>query len=243
MAYLTWSFDAGAATARDDVAEAVRAVLKTGTLHAWASAAPNREAFRGRATAFGVELGPVRAVVRHAHRGGYVIPPILGDRFFGRSRFLRELEISERLREAGVRTPAFLAGVRYDHGPFHRADVATERVDGTDLFTLVFGPVPLPGEVREMLLRAVARAVRRLHDAGWVHEDLQLRNVLVSGPRSPSPDPWFLDVDTCRPARGEGDRRANLRRFFRSWAKWNARQGARLGPDDVAIFNAAYLAT
>lgn len=236
MAYATWSFGAGTATTRHDVTDAVREVLRAATLYQWAGSLPGAERFTGRLPAYGVNLGTVRAVVRHAHRGGYVVPRLLGDRYLGRPRFLREIGISEQLRAAGLRTPAVLAGVRYRAGVFHRADVATERVDGTDLFRLFFAPEPLPDELRRHLIAVVARAVRLLHDAGWVHQDLQLRNVLIAGHRSPSPELWFLDVESCRRSRGPADERDNVERFFRSWNKWNVRCGERLGSADRRAF-------
>ncbi len=52
----------------------------------------------------------------------------------------------------------------------------------------------------------------------------------------------LLDVDTCR-ERSPRDRAAhmrNLRRFLRSWDKWNAREGPRLTGEDRRAFLAAY---
>jgi hypothetical protein len=167
------------------------------------------------------------------------------DRLFGRRvRFLREINLSRRLAAAGIRTPAVLAGVAYPSGIAHTADVATERLDGRDLADLFFGDAPPEGEARAAILQAVGRLVRSLHDAGWVHPDLQLRNVLVAPPARPPvrPSAWLLDVDTCRRVlRGDREsRRANLARFDRSWAKWNTQRGARLLPADRAEFEAGY---
>ena len=237
--YEAWSLGAGGAVARRDVAGAVRAALaERGTLYAWASGQSGRTTYTGRGAAYGVSLGGIPSVVRHARRGGYVIAPVLGDRFLGTPRFLRELQWSHRLLALGVPTPAFLAGAWYRSGPIHRADVATERVDGADLAALLFDGPPLPADERHAVLAAVARLVRRLHDAGVVHPDLQLRNVLV-GRGTAGPVAALLDVDTCRRA---GPRAAarNLRRFFRSWKKWNRQRDPRLDQDDRAVFEAAY---
>jgi tRNA A-37 threonylcarbamoyl transferase component Bud32 len=236
LSHVTWSGDGVRVTARHDVADAVRAALnETGSLYRWAARQPARAVFHGRAEAYGVLLGPVRAVVRHAHRGGRVAP-LLGDRYMGRARFLREIRMAETLRAAGVRTPAVLAGVRYDAFPFHRADVATERVDARDLADVFFGPGAPPDDAtRQGLWTGVGRLVRRLHDAGFVHPDLQLKNVLTDGAEA-----WLLDVDTCRQARSAADRRANLARFDRSWDKWQRRAGPRLTVADRAAFTAGY---
>ena len=237
--YEAWSLGTGGSVARSDVAAAVRAALEShGTLYAWAGAQSDRVTFAGRGEAYGVRLGGVPAVVRHARRGGYVIAPLLGDRFLGTPRFFRELRWSQRLSDAGILTPRVLAGAWQRTGPVHRADVATGRVDGSDLATLFFAATPPQGERRRAILVAVARLVRRMHDAGIVHPDLQLRNVLVTGASAA----YLLDVDTCRLTSGEGAARRNLRRFRRSWSKWNRERGERLTAGDWCAFEAAYAA-
>lgn len=182
------------------------------------------------------------AVVRHARHGGF-LAPLLGDVFVGRPRFHHEAELSRRLAEGGVRTPEVLAGVRYRAGPGHRADIATEQVAGADLVEVFFGERPPAGPLRGAALEAVGKLVRRLHDFGYVHPDLQLRNILLTGAADPGPEAWLLDVDTCRPMRGNQDseRARNLARFYRSWAKWNALRGERLTDVDRALFSVAYL--
>lgn len=235
--YDAWSLGAGGAVARRDVAGAVRSALAThASLYAWAAAQPGRIAFTGRGETYGVVLGGVGAVVRHARRGG-VMGPLLGDRYVGTPRFFREIAWSRRLAGAGIPTPAFLAGVWHRSRGVHRADVATARVAGSDLAAILFGDAPPAGAARGAILRAVGRLVRRLHAAGVVHPDLQLRNVLVAGER---PEAWLLDVDSCREAAGDGARQRNLRRFYRSWEKWNRLRGPRLTAGDREAFEAGY---
>jgi hypothetical protein len=235
--YESWGLGAARVVVRRDVASAVRAALEQcGSLYAWAEAQPGREAFTGRGAAYGVTLGGVGAVVRHARRGG-LLGPLLGDRYAGAPRHRRELDWSRRLAGAGIPTPRFLAGIAYPAGLTHRADVATERVAGLDLAGLFFGETPPGPDIRDATWRSVGRLARALHDAGWVHPDLQLRNVLVGGT---PPRAWLLDVESCRAAAGAADRRRNLDRFYRSWAKWNRQRGPRLGPGDRAAFEAGY---
>jgi hypothetical protein len=239
----TWTFEGGSGAARRDVAGAVRqALAESGTLYRWAAARPDRRVFVGRGEAYGVTLGGAGAVVRHARHGG-LLAPLLGDVFIGEPRFYREATLSRRLAEGGVRTPVVLAGVRYRAGPGHRADIATAAVDGVDLVELFYGDAPPAGDPRAAALGAVGRLVRRLHDLGFVHPDLQLRNLLVTGPAGGEREAWLLDVDTCREMSGESDaeRARNLERFYRSWAKWNGLRGPRLTGADRAAFSAAYL--
>ncbi len=110
-------------------------------------------------------------------------------------------------------------------------------MDGTDLAAILFGEGPPVGEDRADVLRATGRLVRRLHAAGFVHPDLQLRNVLVTLPPRRA---ILLDVDTVRAAGDAASRRANLLRFYRSWAKWDRAHGPRLTDHDRAAFEAGY---
>lgn len=240
--YDIWSFERGYAAARRDVTPAVReAVGARGTLYAWAAAQPARDVFHGRGEAYGVSLGGVRAVVRHARRGG--VPALFSkDWFVGRPRAFREIELARRLKGRGVPTPDVLAGVVYAAGLGHRADVATSRVDGVDLATLFFGNRPPATGNRTAVWHAVGSAVRALHDAGYVHQDLQLRNLLVAFAEGPSPAAFLLDVDTCRPSdsRDRTARKSNLARLYRSWEKWNRSYGSRLTAEDREAFEAGY---
>ena len=245
--YESWSFPGGAVLAHRSVVAPVREALsQRRTLYEWAAHQASRDVFTGRGEAYGVQLGGTRAVVRHARRGG-ALARLLGDRYLGAPRFVREIDTAQRLARAGVPTPAVLAGVRYPAGLVHRADVATERVDGTDLVTLFFSPTPPRGGIRTAIFHAVGALVRRLHNAGFVHPDLHLRNVLIELSSSAAlppyrPAAWLLDVDTCRVTGPEDDapRRANLARFERSWRKWNATRGPHLAEDDFAAVMDGY---
>ena len=238
-----WTFAGGSSAARRDVAGAVReALAAAGSLYGWAAVQPGRREFTGRGAAFGVTLGGQGVVVRHARHGG-LLAPLLGDLFWGQPRFYREATLSRTLTRERVRTPAVLAGVVYRAGPCHRADVVTAAVEGVDLVELFYGERPPAGAARDAALGAIGALVRRMHDAGFVHPDLQLRNLLVRGADGARPEAWLLDVDTCCPIRAGDDagRARNLDRLYRSWAKWNRLRGVRLTDHDRAVFSAAYL--
>lgn len=241
--YESWTFDGGYCIARTEVRRAVAdAVARHGSLYRWAELAPDREDFSGRGAAYGVTLGGERAVVRHARRGG--VPSFFSDDWFlGAPRFLTEVAMSRAMSDIGVATPAVLAGVAYRAGIGYRADVATSRVKGLDLATLFFGPGPPESARRTAIIGAVAVLIRRLHDSGFLHPDLQLRNILMEEVTG-RPAAWLLDVDTCRrfSPHDISSRRANLARFYRSWDKWNRQEGERLLAADRAAFEDAYRA-
>jgi hypothetical protein len=247
--YDTWMFGGGMAVCRREAAGDLRALLHETTLYDWAARQPGRESFTGRGAAYGVSLGSRRLVVRHARHGG-ALAPLLRDRYLGPPRFLREIAMSQHLQGCGIATPTVVAGVLYRSGVGHRADIATERVDGRDLAEIFFGAAPPTGELRNEILSATGKAIRRLHDCGLIHPDLQLRNVLIEDPSPslsapPSPSAWLLDIDTCRAVRKGDDAslRWNLRRFARSWEKFNRLRGPRLTEGDRAAFAAGYSAT
>jgi len=96
----------------------------------------------------------------------------------GRDPGLREAVLLESLGRSGVPVPAVVAGGRLADG---RSFVATRAVEGALPLddALRRGAIRAGADRRAALVR-LARAVRRLHDAGFVHRDLYLCHVLLS---------------------------------------------------------------
>jgi hypothetical protein len=85
------------------------------------------------------------------------------------------------------------------------------------------------GAVREAAMRVAGRLIRRAHEAGLIHPDLNLKNILVTV--GPEPEAVLLDLDRGRLV-GEVSSRARrrmLERFWRSARKWERRTGRVLG--------------
>lgn len=182
-------------------AAAVDTVLASGaTLHDWAARAPNAKPLRGRDVAYATTLAGVPVVVRHSRHGG-LLAPVTQDLFLAPTRAPHELAVAIRLRSAGVPTPEIVAYATYAVMPgIERADVVTREIAGHEL--------ALPREA-EGLLAA-------LRDAGAVHPDLNMRNVLVDGATA-----YVLDIDTVYFLRA-GDHRIDQRnraRLMRSAQK------------------------
>jgi hypothetical protein len=159
------------------------AVAGAGSLYAFAREAGG-DALRGRTAAFALATPAGDWVVRHYVRGGAVAAPLLGDRYarLGEPRPVREADVSDRVRARGVATPEVRAFVLYPAGPFYRADIATVRIpDARDLADLSLGPDRDDESERVEAWRAAGRLLRAAFDAGLVHPDLNLRNVLVAG--------------------------------------------------------------
>jgi 3-deoxy-D-manno-octulosonic acid kinase len=189
-------------------------------------------ALPGRGDAHVIDAPHARLVVRHYRRGG-AVASMLGDRYprGGMPRPFRELWVSATCRAREVSTPAVAAAVVYPSGPFYRGDLATDYVaDATTLADVTFGESRMDEEARWSAWHAAGRLVRSAAEAGLVHADLNLRNVLVAW-RSGRPVTYLLDLDRCRivarVSPRELDRmKARLRRSAR---KFEARTGDTVG--------------
>jgi 3-deoxy-D-manno-octulosonic-acid transferase len=174
----------------------------------------------GRGTAWFLRAGGHEFVLRHFRRGGGVAR-LLGDRYLGRSvaasRPMREFVLLQELHAAGLPVPVPVAARFQRAGPgLYRGDLLLERLpDVTELASVLdTGHRPAPAQ-----WQAVGRAIRRLHDAGVWHADLNARNLLVDRHWSV----WIIDFDRSRRRGGERWKAENLRRLLRSLRKEAAR--------------------
>jgi hypothetical protein len=164
-----------------------RSGLEALGLHRAGFAPPEGAArYRGRGDVFVLEVPgfpAARAVVRPCRHGG-LSGALFGRWFAGRSRAARELRSSAEALARGVPTVRPLAAVTIRSlGLFYRAWFVSEEAAGaSDLAALAAEAARDPA--RRGALRAAARAageaVRTMHDAGFFHADLNLKNVLVA---------------------------------------------------------------
>lgn len=87
-------------------------------------------------------------------------------------RFIREAEITSKLRGEHI-VRVFEAGETIDGTPF----IAMERLDGTDLRTVLGKEPRLDPERAVHLVEQVARGLETAHSAGVVHRDLKPANI------------------------------------------------------------------
>jgi 3-deoxy-D-manno-octulosonic acid kinase len=138
-------------------------------------------AYRGRAPLRCLRLPDgERALVRTYHHGGLLRGLTHKVFFTWPPRPLRELAISEELRQRGVPTVEPCgACVEPLWGPFYRGWFITRELTGArDLWETVSGSLIL-GFDNGAILRAAADGVKRLHREGVYHDDLNLKNILV----------------------------------------------------------------
>ena len=226
------------AVVRDREANDVRAILTASTLHDWASRIYGANLYTGRAPAFGVALprSGTRVVVRHSRHGG-LLAPLTGDWFAGAGRAPHELDISVRLSRAQVPTPAFVGYAVYPaRFGLSRIDVIVEEIPAArDLANVVrdAGVTPAVVEATAQLLATLARAGAR-------HDDLNVKNILISGTASPddsatAPSAYAIDVD--RVSLGHPRVRAmeaNIARLARSARKWRRARQLPFDETDLA---------
>ena len=197
---------------------------------------------RGRGAAPSASVRPGLDAVLRRYRHGGMLAPLLGSLYLGPGRALDELRISVEAHRAGAPVPRALCLVLWPRwgGLFWSALIGTrEEPRARDLLEA------LSGAGRRDAVRLAGRtgeALRRLHDAGVDHPDLQLRNVLLADDGS-GERVVVIDLDRARyhPGGGVPPRRraANLGRLARSTVKCGLWGGAA-GPRALAAFARAY---
>ena len=115
--------------------------------------------------------------LRHYRRGGFV-SRLINDQYLwlgeARTRSFREWRLLAELMGQGLPVPPPVAARYQRAGPFYRADLITGFVDAPSLQTLM-----LEQRLNDAGWQRVGLVLRRFHDAGVYHADLNIRNILV----------------------------------------------------------------
>jgi hypothetical protein len=196
----------------------------------------------GRAPHACITLPDGRAVVVRRYRHGGLFGRLAGDRFFSSDRFQREFDLGRIAWAEGLPTARPIAVGWRPAGWGYRGFMATPAIPmARDLLDLFSHPPSEPERVAAA--RAAAAAVRRTHDAGIVHGDLHLKNLLVrEHSEGSAPVAWVIDLDLARREYAPlplSARVRNLARLFRSVEK-HRRAGLAIGTAEVEAFCKAY---
>ncbi len=190
---------------RDDVAKPLRKALRTGDgVETFPSA--------GRGNVGRLTLDSGNAIIRRFRRGG-LFGKVLPDWFFLVNRPKVEFKAHHAALKAGVPVPPLLGILWRYRLAWVQGAIATGEIEGAEhLQDHLRAPSPETVKV----LADCGRAVRAMHDAGIVHGDLQIRNILVREGKV-----TLLDFDKAYTKRRVGTlRRArNLLRLRRSITK------------------------
>ncbi len=189
--------------------------------------------FRGRGHPVRVFLSDGSPAVLRRYEHGGVFAALLGSRFLGQPRPLRELAASEEARRAGVRVPEVVAAYVRRLRPFgHTGFLLTREVGQARDLVMAFRS----GEPAGPVLHRLGEELRRLHEAGVWHADLHVKNVLLAGGAV-----TLIDFDRAlvmAPVPGRM-RIKNLLRFDRSVVKL-ANQGVAVAMKDRLRFYKGY---
>jgi 3-deoxy-D-manno-octulosonic acid kinase len=196
---------------------------------------------RGRPVSFPVPGAGFRVVARRYLRGG-VLRGVASGLFPGAGRFLRELRVAEDLRLRGAPIPEPLGlVVRAGAAGTARGWFLAREVEGTEDLRAALVRLPPGDPRRRAALEAAGRAVRRLHDAGAIHADLHVKNLLVPAEGG---EALVLDLDGARTVRGgptRDQRAAQIQRLDRSFVKMTVTAGVPVSRADRRRLVRAYL--
>jgi 3-deoxy-D-manno-octulosonic acid kinase len=168
---------------------------------------------RGSAWFINSAFGPV--VLRQYLRGGWVAKISRQSYFFttvSRSRPFREYHLLAALYDLGLPVPKPVAALCEFHGFISSGALMTARISSARTLADV-----LPGnDGYEGLWESVGKCIRRFHDAGVWHADLNARNILLDE----NSQVFLIDFDRARFTPGKAVKgHGNLKRLKRSLTK------------------------
>jgi 3-deoxy-D-manno-octulosonic acid kinase len=135
---------------------------------------------RGRGAALFIAAAGLRLVLRHYHRGG-LLRRLLQDRYLylgqWRTRPLREWCLTYHLHRNGLPVPVPIAARFRRVGLRYTGDLLTVRIEAARSLAERVADEGLA--ISDWV--AVGRCIRRFHDVGACHADLNAHNVLLVG--------------------------------------------------------------
>lgn len=170
----------------------------------------------GRGGAWFVSSDQGEFVLRHYRRGGMMAK--VSERtyvFFGQeaTRSFREFRLLQTLHQRGLPVPEPVAAMAVRSGLIgYQAAILIRRINSAM-------PLPeIPDLSQEHVWREVGQTVRRFHDAGLDHVDLNCDNILLGNGRV-----YLIDFDRCTlrdsGSSAAGWKNGNLKRLRRSVEK------------------------
>ena len=190
----------------------------------------------GRGGVCRIRLDDHQAVLRRYHRGGFV-GKFLSDQYLwlgkGLSRPWREWKVLELARVAGLPVPEPLAACICRFGLYYRAALITAWLENTETLTARLERAELGAQGWYSL----GRLIKRFHDSGIRHADLNSDNVLID-----DEDRFYLiDFDRARVMKRLEDWQWRpLLRFRRSIEKRDRRRKLHFGDNDWQTFMDGY---
>jgi 3-deoxy-D-manno-octulosonic acid kinase len=178
---------------------------------------------RGRTLHPSIPLEDGKRMVLRQYSHGGLLRAITGNLYCFGERSFRELALTEEIRSCGIPTIPTLGAIHHRvFFPFYQAYFLSLEVPrAVDLIQYFreTGANP-PSEIissKRKTIRSVGHLIRRFHEAGFFHGDLQLKNILVAGDQL-----LLIDFDRSyrKSALSTRERMKNLLRLNRSTEKW-----------------------
>lgn len=172
----------------------------------------------GRGSSLFLQATPTQQWVLRPYRRGGMVARLSEKRYLWtgaeHTRAFRELRLTATLFEQGLPVPAPVACCVTRYGVTYEAALLTVRVPGAQALASLL----TENSADNALLARVGAMIKRFHDTGLDHVDLNARNILVD----PAGEPWLIDLDRCRLRPPGKWQAANLARLSRSVMKFNA---------------------
>lgn len=164
-----------------------------------------------------------RLVVRNYRHGG-LFGKLSGGVFYNKKRPVHEVAVNEIAFKNNVPSAEVVAIIKRRFcGLFYKADFVTREItDAVDLVQLITeSSLIFIQRFKRPIIRALAKLVRNMHDAGIFHADLHLKNILVKHDADGEFHSYIIDLDKSVVAEtlNINQRIKNLRRLDRSIEK------------------------
>ncbi|MEI6127654.1 MAG: lipopolysaccharide kinase InaA family protein [Pseudomonadota bacterium] len=185
-----------------------------------------------------------RMVLRKYLRGGF-LRFANKDLFIGRHRPFRELSLTVEAALHGIPTIEILAAVSIKAaGLLYRGYLISKELSSCVDLPLYLASLARDSRAtffqkKRAAIRQAAEIVCRMHDRGFCHGDLNLKNILINSDRPQQMYVIDWDKSLYGKSLGVKERRDNVLRFCRSMAKL-ARLGIPLNQRDIALFLKVY---
>jgi 3-deoxy-D-manno-octulosonic acid kinase len=194
-----------------------------------------RGAAQGRGSAMFVQAERETWVLRHYHRGGFMAR-FIDDYYVWHgldgSRAFREWRLLAELSDDGLPVPRPIAARVFRHGLCYTADILTAYIDNTRSVDAMLHA----GETLGDRWRVIGSTLRRFHDRGVHHSDLNVRNILLDD----ADRVYLVDFDKGRLRAPGGWKEANLKRLQRSLRKTALETGVPYDEDAWSRLEAGY---
>ncbi|AEY00396.1 3-deoxy-D-manno-octulosonic-acid kinase [Oceanimonas sp. GK1] len=168
----------------------------------------------GRNTTWFVEDEVGQKVLRHYYRGG-MIGRVMEDTFLhvaeSKSRAMAEFTVLAKLYRKGLPVPRPCAARMIRSNFVYRADIILTRIEGAQDLVAILKERELNAEQWQ----SIGQTIRRFHNAGLYHADLNSHNILLDDKGKS----WLIDFDKCHFRQPGSWSRENMERLLRSFRK------------------------